>query len=252
MKRISPLICLILGLLSLNLSAAPAFVYYFEDNSDPTQPTNSGGATPFNLLYRGETRQTTDQAKFGHGSMEIKENAERRKGFYTLPVDSVGDIHKLTLALWVRPSTTKGFMLMLKLVPNGHAPNSLSFGYIRDGYDCLNFNFYDGKVNNPFMSNKVRCLISGEWIHLAATFDEGKVAFYVNGLPYGGGTAADPKSTVITSEPGQSIWISLYNLSDGSYVDDYALFLDRALSEEDVDGLYHNGLKAYLTKTSAP
>ncbi|MEO6053891.1 MAG: LamG-like jellyroll fold domain-containing protein, partial [Chthoniobacterales bacterium] len=254
MKNVfSPHFCLIVGLLSLAMGrsfAADSNLYYFEDNKNSEQPTNSG-ESPYIFHYRGASHQTTEQHKFGNGGVEINENSKHRKGLETVLQSTPQEIHKMSIVVWYRPSNVERVTVLRKRMPMDYISNTFSFMYVRNGYDCMFFNFLNGGMNHDARSSKIRCLISEEWIHLAVTFNEGKVAFYVNALPYGEVDKSSAGETTIQSTPGQNVLQAFIDAGSGSYVDDLGVFFDRALSAEDVEKIYTDGLKDYVTNSAS-
>ncbi|MEO8206623.1 MAG: LamG-like jellyroll fold domain-containing protein [Chthoniobacterales bacterium] len=245
------LLLLLAGLSGIGRSFAenPNLIYYFEDNKNPAQPTSSG-EVPYTLYYRGETHQSTEQAKFGHGSMKVAENSRHQRGLGSLPQEFSGDIHKMSIVAWIRPARIGEFSLVRKRIPMERIPNSFALGYVTSGYDCMMFGFLNSGANQGGRSSKIRVVISEEWIHMAVTFDKGKVAFYLNGLPYGDMDASSKEGTTIQTLPGLNVFQSFYDLAPGSYVDDFGMFFDRAFTAQEIETIYETGLEDFL-KTSA-
>ncbi|MEO8206625.1 MAG: LamG-like jellyroll fold domain-containing protein [Chthoniobacterales bacterium] len=255
MKNVSlPFLCLLVAILGTPINpafAATSNIFYFEDNANPTQPTDSS-ANSQNLFYRGKTHQTTKQSRFGHHSMEILQNDLQQKGLDSPPADLPAELHKLSLVVWVRPASINSFTILRKRVPGEYIPNSFAFGYAARGYKCLMLNFFYNGSNHNTRSSKIFTLMSEEWIHLAVTFDQGKVAFYLNGLPFGGVNESSPAGTTIQTTPGQNVYQSFFDIEDGSYVDDFGIFFDRALNPEEIEKIYTTGLQDYLKNPATP
>ncbi|MEO6054008.1 MAG: LamG domain-containing protein [Chthoniobacterales bacterium] len=259
-----PLLCLVFGLLGTSLShssaADSALNYYFEDNNDPSVPTNSGNA-PFALHYLGDTQQTTTQAKFGKGSMLIGEKKgdvifiNHGSGFASQPSEFNDAIEKMTITAWVRPvnpsdggqnSFYPGFLILAR----SGGENAWGVGHFMFGfaYNKLELRYYsDGGLKQVFQSPLIkRRFESEEWTHLAVTFDQGKMVFYVNGLPIGDADGAPMKATNISEMPGKSVLVGFTASHAGDCIDDFGFLVGRALSESDIEKVYDKGLQEFV------
>ncbi|MEO6845730.1 MAG: LamG-like jellyroll fold domain-containing protein [Chthoniobacterales bacterium] len=222
--------------------------YYFDDNKDPAVPTNSNGSTEI-MQYIGKTHQTDKKFKFGTGSMFIGKNDAPGKGFrgglLAAPGAFCGEIHKMTITAWICPAATgKDFHILIRNVPIGLKPGYIGIDY-SIAYRCFFFGAAGQGVRIGITGPIVNCILQGEWLHFAVTFDEGKAVMYINGLPVGHSEAPDMKFIPAMQEPDS--FVSMFTtLAPGSYVDDVGFFMDRALTEKEMDAVYTNGLKAFL------
>ncbi|MEO8204803.1 MAG: LamG domain-containing protein [Chthoniobacterales bacterium] len=227
--------------------------YYFEDNNDPTMPTNSNQGE-YSIRYVGETHQSTEQFKFGKGSMVIDEKkgpaGNPIGGFASLPSEFIDEIHKMTITTWIRPSTSGDFWIIQRM-PNG-APGYFSLNY-SVVYKCFFFGYTgnDSTQGLGARSNKINFIEPDEWVHIALTYDAGKIVFYVNGISAGEGDVTAQGSSSIPAVSGSSTLSGFTALTPGSYVDDFGFFPDRALSEADMDVIFNKGLESFV-KASAP
>ncbi|MEO6053002.1 MAG: LamG domain-containing protein [Chthoniobacterales bacterium] len=261
------LLSLALGLLAAfpihSLAADPGIYYYFEDNSDPTMPINSGDG-PFNFHYLGDTLQTTTQAKFGKGSMLIGEKKgdalyiNHGNGFASQQSEFSDGIEKMTITAWVRPANPPegrnsfypGFWIFGRLSGNdGWGPGHFTFGF---AYDKLQFTYYsDGGQKQTFNSSPIKYVESEEWTHVGMTFDQGKIVFYFNGLPIGDADGTPVKATNISQVDGKSILIGFSNNHKGDCIDDFGFLVGRALTESEIDTVYNKGLQEFVKGTAA-
>ncbi|MEO8824297.1 MAG: LamG-like jellyroll fold domain-containing protein [Chthoniobacterales bacterium] len=247
-------ICLIFLLTGVAV-AAPDFnlYYFFENNADPTVPANSGGATQA-MHFNADTRQTTTQHKFGQGSMEVMgdpaDKLQHHAGFTSLLNEWNGAIHKMSVVTWIRPSLTSRELCVLSRIAYPAPEGTMLFRYFPTPYNCYSFSFV-GKDRKFYgiNSDKFLCVLGGEWMHMAMTFNEGKVAFYINGLPVGG---TDLGNVFIPEIKAAAVLEGFYNLPRGSNVDDFGLFTDRVLSAADIEKIYNNGLDEFLKTKSSP
>lgn len=248
----SSYLCLILLLVGTTAIAADSNLYYFfEDNVDPALPTNSGGATQV-MHFNPDTRQTTSVHKFGKGSMEVVgDPAEIRQhpaGFTSLPNEWSGAIHKMSVVTWIRPSITSQEIGILSRITYPAPDGTILLRYIQTPYNYLTLSFISNNQNHYVLSDRFLCVLADEWVHMAVTFDEGKIVYYINGLPAGSGDVGIAFIPAI-KEPARLE--GFYSLPRGSYVDDFGLFMDRALSATDIEKIYNNGLEEFLkTKPS--
>lgn len=218
-------------------------------------PTNSNDG-PSGITYRGTTHQTTEQHKFGKGSVLITEKTSPHGynlGGFSGPASEIpGDIRKLTITAWVRPVDGKPFVIFSRFPPAipASTPGSLEFVY-SSAYKCFWFEFFQADKTRPaFRSKKINFIEPDEWLHIAVTFDEGKVVFYMNGLPIGDADASSTTQSIYAAQEGQILG-GFVDARPGTYVDDFGIFADRALNPEEIDQIYHNGLKEFLKESSA-
>ncbi|MEO8205638.1 MAG: LamG-like jellyroll fold domain-containing protein [Chthoniobacterales bacterium] len=264
MRKKYYIICLLLTLIGIRASdsfaADSGTYYYFEDNSDPAVPANSGEGL-FNLHYLGDTQQTTTQAKFGKGSMLIGQKKGEAPviikgyGVASMPSEFNDGIRKMTISLWVRPaiqqegsanSFTPGFLIFARY--GGAGGVGVGYFMFAFAYKALEFNIYSestGKIEK-FRSAPVKYVESDEWIHLAMTFDEGKIVFYLNGLPISDTDASSLNVTTIPESQGKSIMIGFSNSRPGDCIDDFGFWAGTAASESDIDKIYNKGIQEFV------
>ncbi|MEO6846743.1 MAG: LamG domain-containing protein [Chthoniobacterales bacterium] len=232
------------------------YLFYFEDNQDLKKLTNSGSAqNP--MLYTAPSHQTADQAKFGKGSLAIVETlgakGEHYSGGFVCGIPSFsGEIHKMTITTWLRRPSSEGEINIFMRMP-AEAPGGFSFQYSAYSKNLgLRVAGPGGKAD-LINSEPINCFFADEWIHFGVTFDEGKIIFYVNGLPVGGGDmAAHGIKTIPASAPATTQFNAFFGLQTGSYVDDFGFFTDRVLTAEEMDFLYSNGLEELVKKSVLP
>ncbi|MEO8205497.1 MAG: LamG-like jellyroll fold domain-containing protein [Chthoniobacterales bacterium] len=265
--------CLMIGLAGIHSvrshAAEPSFYYYFEDNNDPSMPTNSGEA-PFALRYLGDTQQTTTQHKFGKGSMlisELKGEAfliGKGTGVVAMPSEFSDAISKMTITAWVRPSLPPegqtncfkpGFNILDRLVPEPATGGSRGLGcfiycFINGAFQLTYCSDGDKKVTN-LRSAPIKYVESEEWVHMAVTFDAGKAVFYFNGLPVGDADGSLTGAANISEVQGRGILAGFFNSHPGDSIDDFGFFVDRALTEAEMDTVYNKGLEAFVKSGSA-
>ncbi|MEO6054382.1 MAG: LamG-like jellyroll fold domain-containing protein [Chthoniobacterales bacterium] len=263
-NKYSSLLCILISMAGLQRGLAddPSLYYYFEDNNDNTMPTNSGDA-PFAPHYLGDTTQTTTQHKFGKGSMLIG----AKKGPVPILTNAAGfaiasefndAIRKLTITLWVRPVASEdgkgscfnpGFNILGRYAYDS-AGNVLrgtgAFNY-SFAYGTFNFTYCDenGKPQS-FSSSQIKFIETEEWVQMAVTFDEGKVVFYYNGVPVGDGDGRVNGGTGIAATQGATALVGFNNSLPGDCIDDFGVFVGRALTESEIDKLYNRGLEDFV------
>ncbi|MEO6053875.1 MAG: LamG-like jellyroll fold domain-containing protein [Chthoniobacterales bacterium] len=220
--------------------------YYFEDNNDPAMPTNSNESF-YDIKYMGDTHQTTDQHKFGKGSMLIAEKKNQRDvnigGLEGSAQGLDGEIHKMTITAWVRPAAVKNFTVLSRLPA---VPGAFTLVYSSNN-KCFYFQFVksDGS-RQSFASGKIPFIEPQEWMHAGLTFNEGKIMFYANGLPIGDADAAALGVTSISAAQGKQKFVMFNDLVPESYVDDFGFLADRALTEPEMDKVFNKGLEDFL------
>lgn len=221
------------------------------------------------------------------GKSEAQTNWGRapRAGLASASAAFNGELHKMTITAWIRPpSSTKGFYIFMRrnaprpesarentpnnmVQPLGFPPGYLlwsvgrgfagagegffSFGYSEE-YKALFFNFFPaGKGRVTFRSPRFNSVLQGIWIQMGMTFDEGKMVFYVNGLPIATQETGVDGPTSISAATGDAVIAAFYNLEAGGEVDDFGFFTDRAFTSAEMDKVYSDGLKKLLETKAA-
>lgn len=226
--------------------------YYFDESPDGAFASDSGGEG-VDLPFQGESSQTTAAAKFGAGSLALGSDPVMGfgSGLAKGPFGPLGEeISRMTITLWMMPRTDNaggtGVFMAQRL-------NVLSRGGFTFCYTgAKSFIFYtDGAEgsdgNAKLTSAPTHAWPENEWVHVAMTFNEGTVAFYVNGELEGTPQSLPDGVTSIASPDVTAAVFSGMPSSPGiQYVDDFGFFGDEALSHDDIRAVYQKGLKAFV------
>ncbi|MEO8206229.1 MAG: LamG domain-containing protein [Chthoniobacterales bacterium] len=226
-------------------------------------PANSGEGL-FNAHYLGDTQQTTEQHKFGKGSMLIGEKKGLTpirglaSGFIAASSDSSEAIHKMTITVWIRPVTPpegvpnsfKGEAhILARYVGNGMKAGSFIYNFTPKAFNFWYVSADEGNIQK-FRSAPLPFIEPDEWSHMALTFDEGNVTFYFNGLPIAQADAVHQGAPSIGAPQGKSSILGFSSLLPGDCIDDFGVFEGRALTEPEIDRIYTKGLEEFIKPPS--
>lgn len=231
--------CVLLAFLCVHSAFAglPSFVLSFEQSQGSEIAVDVLGNLEGILLSKPSHVITTD-ARFGNGSLLIQEGVKNTTaGYYlssTSHSDFFGATSAMTIAAWVKlESNEGGFTLLRRTGKNAESPGSFSFGI--DRRHRLTFDADGSRVRSTPFEVPV-----DQWFHIAATYDAGNVALYLDGVEMFRGevTAKD-----IVRLEGEASFSSFLHSIPGNKVDE-ALFLgDRALNSDEVARLVEEPLR---------
>lgn len=255
--------CALLGALLVGGATAqghiPSLYYQFEEDGQPgVQVDLSRDA--FQIPFSKGSERVSDIARFGSGSLKmdrISEESETGRAFEALlnKPDLEGfrdEITQLTISAWVQPSGVKPFVIFRRIPGSTNLPGYFQFTSLGGEKTRLYFSMCgegEGEAASAqAMSGNVVSLLPGEWNHVAMTFDEGTLRFYVNGRVAGDPVVLSHKSIPPVTERFSSL-LAVAGMEEGSYLDDFALIGDRALDEQAISSLYESGLEAFLNES---
>lgn len=256
-KAMKSSICLVVTALFIMIEAGVGadetgkaeMICLFEDANGSSETHNSGGIGG-SIVLSGESRVTHESAKFGEGSMRIGAN-RYQPIMATIPLEKGGfadmgtDLRRLSLVCWVKPADISHSFGIAERRPPAEYGGFWGLGFT--GYNTLLFRITgENAENEECHSKSIQHLIAAdEWIHLAVTYDEGEVIFYVNGEKWGGSHHFN--QTQIPASDINRTTLSLFRENvEGTLVDDFAIFYDRLLAEDEIADICQKGLEAFL------
>lgn len=191
-----------------------------------------------------------NQAKFGDGSLEIKESRTGITGFPNeeFVADFSSEIKQMTISCWIKPSQDLDGRVLLLTRYAGDPKYAGSFKYF---WESGTFKFSVQTENDYFLAQSppTPTMDPGAWIHLAMTFKDGEVTFYFNGEAFGIPEAMPVDAIpAVDMDTKRAVFHVASGLPAGSFVDDLAFFGSEALSEKDIHRLYTEGLEAFNNK----
>ncbi len=239
------LVCAVLcGLCSSSVADIPDVIYFFDDSGNAMAVDSSGNGLDVRLHRTSII--TDEQAKFGTGSLKLApEGKPLGRGWYNIQKSDAllgGAIKKMTVMCWLRPvDIQKSYPVFRRYERDSdNRINMISLSMIRS---ILLFSVQAGEKSSTVRSPKNFEALDHEWIHLAATFDEGSVSLYVNGQLVADGEMPDlPEIPAVTEQVAFS---GLMEAPTGTFMDDFAIF-GRALNQDEIQRIHSNGLKAFL------
>lgn len=142
--------------------------------------------------------------------------------------------YKFTISMWIKPDPSLGqngsvgnFECISKWGGSGEGRASWAFGINKDA------NIFLATYNNNsnVQSAKGSKIVVGKWQHIAATFDNGNVIFYLNGISIGEATGMQiPQVSILNASIGaRPDFLSSYH----GAIDDVYLF-DRLLTNAEI------------------
>lgn len=191
-----------------------------------------------------------NQAKFGEGSLEIRDSRTGLTGFPNSEVvaDFSSEIKRLTISCWIKPSQG---LDMRVLFLSRYAADPKYAGSFKYFWENNIFMFSVQTADDYFViqSPPVPPIEPGEWTHLAMTFNDGEVTFYFNGEVFGFPEKMPVDAIpAVDMETKRAIFHIASGLPAGSSVDDLAFFGSEALNEKEIHRLYTEGLEAFNNK----
>lgn len=254
---------IVLALTGLPLKAdLPDMFFDFDEEAETGQLLDSRG-NQFSMNLEDESHRTEAVVKFGTGALEIVPSSDKKSGTgwaamaHLPPLNAFTDqTEKMTIATWVRPVSLEWFLIFWRIASQSHNPGHFQFSYLGGDKGYLYFSVTgpgDGAEEEiprfHVRSSEKAPLRANEWNHLAMTFDEGEIHFYVNGNQLGGTRVIELQSIPMITRGTPSLK-GMEGLGDGSLVDDFAFFGSRALSSAEIARLYRDGLKSFLDNSS--
>jgi len=248
------------GLLILLGAATPAlakphFFYLFDESPDPTSALDASGEG-INFSYSGSSGQSDSDAKFGKGSMIVGEEPTTGFGGSILkePFTQLNEpVEKMTITLWLKlnPGALNTQVTLLQRL-NSSIGNQGYFGFSYSpaaGKLTFALDTEDGSENGKFSlsSSKRVPSPSTDWLHLAVTFDHGKIQFFVDGEPLGEAQTLEGITSIPkTTRDSTTVFRAIVSSPGVSHVDDFGYFGDIPLPEADMRTIFTDGLENFV------
>ncbi len=240
------------GLAPLRGQAQMATIFYtWEDMGaqralDDSQNIRMGGRSESD----GGPVYAVNQAKFGEGSLEIRDSRTGLTGFPNPEVvpDFSSEIKRLTISCWVKPSQELDMRVLFLTRYAGDPKYAGSFKYF---WENGTFKFSIQTDDDYFLAQSPPTppIEPGAWTHLAMTFQDGEVTFYFNGEVFG-----LPEKMPVDAIPAvdmdtkKAVFHIFSGLPAGSFVDELAFLGGEALSEKEIHRLHAEGVEAFNLK----
>lgn len=220
--------------------ALPDVYYYFDDLSDPFLAEDAG-SNGIKMVILKDSQITDKDPKFGEGSLLIQKGLRSATtGFYSAlkktPEFSSGT-KQLTITAWVSLPDDSPLNIMRRANFN-EEKKAGEFGFRTTRNQKLAFSVDGKEVVSDVLSQPPY----GEWFHVAATFSEGEVKFYLNG-EYLSTANLDATEIAEIFDEG-SISLGLHG-KEGVRFDDVALIGSAALDQNEIREIFNLGLKQY-------
>lgn len=249
-------------LLTTRLGAeVPDLFHFYEEDTEPGYVADSL-TSEFRIKLAEGSQISFTQARFGKGSLLISPHEGRSGVAWEKLINSEewkpfqAEIDKMTITAWVRPSGTEPFIIFWRIPSQTSLPGFFQFTFLGGASNRLYFAATgpgEGEkgtgAQHILMSSLSVTPLTGEWNHFALTFEDGEVRFYLNGELVGE-PRFFPLEVIPASENRFPSLKAVAGVGEGSYVDDFGFFGNRALSGDDIRSIYENGLQAFLEKSS--
>jgi len=208
------------------------------------------------IPFSKNSARVTENARFGRGCLRIGRLSGERSQGYAFEAMLRGamleqfrePVSRMTISLWLyRVGDTP--VVMFRRMPG--APRSAGFfQWVLLKGEKTRFYFAATAENGDepggyktyeLLSKAVFTVPPGEWNHLAMTFDQGVVSFYLNGRLAGEPQSVPYSVIPVATEPLSSI-LAAAQLEEGSLVDEFLLLGDQALGEMEILEIYEKGI----------
>jgi len=255
-----------------SLAAAEDAVLFF-DNPGNAGLANGGGGSEFQVNLVGAADVSTEVKKFGEGSLHLQEDTAGISQVLDVSpfAEWTGPIEQMSIVCWVYlPSSYEGkgftiadrWYLPTRTEREQRSEEEANYeGDWRFHYHAetgLRFFLRENQSTVSVGRNRMPPLLPEEWVHFAMTFDHGKIVFYLNGVPVGGGDLRAPIPATSASDPARLRFHAFCSPGSpfpgppaGTYVDDFGYF-DRVLQEDDVSRIVDGGLRQFFQDQTHP
>ncbi len=230
-----------LALSSLSLAEGSSEFIYLFDEPDNAKIIDSG--VHQRDIPLGKNVIVSEDAKFGNACLEIGAGGVASKT--RVEASQLQPIEAMTISIWIRLEREAPVIFLWRQQNTETSP-----GLFRFYYSARKLWFaVRGEAGVERASVGPLQPYLGQWTHIAMTYHKGLVTFYVNGVP--AGPSEQLSGTEIPALHADGVYTQMggYDAPEGTRVDDFAFFDDRALDEEAMLMIYSDGLQAYLQST---
>jgi hypothetical protein len=198
---------------------------------------DSAGNNDGNLI--GDTKWV--EGKIGSYALEFDGNSD----FVEVPDDSTFDMNDLTIAFWMKSYDSSRYVTPISNYGTGNYDQW--YGFEAPTGSVIRFLVDDGSAITAAQSTTN--VFDGQWHFVAGTRSSAAVKTYINGQ-----LEDSVPETAALIQPTMPLWIGgqySQNRFFNGVIDDVRIY-DRALSAEEIEELYHEGLgcKAYAPNPS--
>ena len=180
--------------------------------------------------HDGKAAGTVTYTADRHGMAKRAFLFDQSGGYVTVPdSDALDTDATFTISMWVKPKTNRGHLF----VKWGTAFADYSLQLSNDGR--VEFIVCDVNMRQERLATG-EALVADRWAHVAATFDKGVMAIYIDGKRQAAKTSATIKSTSTREYDGDDVSIGGHPSGGavfGGAIDEPALW-NRALSAEEI------------------
>lgn len=227
------------------------FHFYEEQAGSEYAVSDSGGG--FQIHLAENAAQNSDKARFGKGSLLIKGGLAWETMIEAAEWEPFrGEIRQMTISAWVRPSGLESFVVFWRLPSALEWPGFFQFSSLGGEKNPLYFAVtgpgaeQDAKgEQHQVLSTQSVSFLPDEWNHLALTFNEGEVTFYVNGERVGAPVTV-PIDTIPAITNPQPSMKAAAGSAQPMFLDDFGLFGSTALTADEVFLVYQDGLDTFV------
>lgn len=253
---------------------AGQFTLLFDNLDTPDSAKDSSGNDLNMEVSSGSADISTEMKKFGVGSLQLLEGRAPgiRQSLAVPPFDQLaGEMSRMSIVCWVylpeSGVSEEGFFIagrtydrqaLKDASPEERAVGVWRFTVARSM--GLWFEVGSGgkiRVDTSRAMPSESFLVPEQWIHLAMTFEQGVVNFYINGQQVHGGFLPGGVSSIPAMESGaeHGVWDIGSNpgyaypaMPHDSHIDDFGFFGNRVLSAKEIDAIHQHGLREFLGK----
>jgi len=248
MKTAGALFCALTIVGALQHSAIaemPDISYQFDDLNNNVASDAAGNRYDARLTTAALI--TDEQPRFGAGSLKLQGTGGKElhgRGWYVVsgknfPLGFGEEITKMTVMCWVRPGDNKSRIVFFWRHQE-QPENTVVFGWM-DRF--LTFSITAEGKTASVKSPQDIAIYADEWIHFAATYDRGEVRLYIDAALVAKGRV--PDFPIIPYSGENTCFAGLMGARLGTFMDDFALFGDRALNQEEIAKICTGGLATF-------
>lgn len=198
------------------------------------------------FTYKESSDPCTIEARVGKGAHVISSDGGKLVAVQGAREKFSGAVRKMTIAAWVRMSEKTSFTLFWRIPGSTSSPGFFQLVY--SGYQTLVLIAVGSDGGARSATSPVTVIVPDDWTHLAMTFDEGAVRFYVNGQQTGPDVYLPDE---LPESPNADVSFAGFVESQAKLqIDDYVVMMNAALGAEDIYDVFENGFSHFFSKSN--
>lgn len=233
----------------------------FDDVGETAEARNSGAiGEGVPMRQRAQAEISDENPKFGAGGLKsqlheliLQQSLADDPWYETFSTAS----DELTVAVWLHlPEITEaqGTSANIRIVSREGAPNAHGTWFFsliegrRPYFSIIEVDDAGNEIGSTTSPGGDFSVPKGQWTHVAMTFDRGMITLFVDGEVVHTGPVDVSRIPEQGFDNVRSLRLNILSPPEGAFVDDFAIFAKKALSQDDIRLLADEGLEAFLNR----